>query len=182
MDELNNDVIVENIIDEPTEEEMLKTALSEVDVEKTKQLIQLFNVSESKKSMIRINKLNTLYDNITTQMLDRFAKYPNNFSNDDLVKYLKVTQDAIEKTTNLMNKSNETPAIQLQQNNQVNITVNNGEGQGLNRESRDRILDVVKSILKQNQITSSVKQEDNQSEDDDDVLSEDLYRIDEDNE
>ncbi len=175
MEEPISNVIVEDL----SEDKLLADTLSEVDVDKTRQLVNLFNANESKKSMVRLNKLNTLYDNITTQMIKRFDNVPDNFSNDDLVKFLKVTQDAIEKTTNLMNKVNDAPEIQLQQNNQVNITVNNNGGQeGLDRASRDRILDVVKNILKQNQLQTVPKSDD--EEIDDDVLSEDLYRIEED--
>lgn len=113
--------------------------------DETKNIINLFNANEAKRNMLRINKLGKLYDSITDQMVERIEKRPDNFSNDDLVKYAKVTQDALKQSSEIINKVKEEPLIAVQQNtvNVVNVEDNNR----LTKESRDRITGAVKSIL-----------------------------------
>ena len=64
---------------------------------------------------------------------------PDNFSNDDLLKYYKTIQDTIAKTDTTVDKM-EAPAIQVNQ--QINVGTNE-----FDRESRKRILDTVQQIL-----------------------------------
>ena len=117
--------------------------LDETDVDKLKDLTALFNLSTQKRNVARVLKMTDLLDRVTDQMLTRFERTPDNFSNEDLIKFMQVTENSIEKANKSISQVDETPAIQLQQNNQVNINI----GDSLNRESRQRVTDVVQSIL-----------------------------------
>ena len=91
-------------------------------------------------------KLNGLLDTVSDKIIDRFDKYPDNFSNDDLIKYLQVTQTAIEKANKNLSLVDETPIIQVNHNNQLNVNIS----ETLDRDSRERVLSFVKSVLQQN--------------------------------
>ena len=56
---------------------------------------------------------------------------------------MQVTENSIEKANKNLSQVEQAPAIQYQQNNQVNINI----GDGLNRESRQKVTDAVQSIL-----------------------------------
>ena len=113
------------------------------DLDELKDLTALFNINNQKRNALRILKMNNLLDDVTDNIIQRFEKNPHNFSNDDLLKYLQVTENAIDRATKNLNMVEETPAIQMMQNNQVNININDG----FDRESRLRVTDTVKQIL-----------------------------------
>lgn len=114
------------------------------DIDKVKDLTNLFNLNIQKRNVMRVVKMNELLDNVTDKIAERFEKTPDNFTNDDLLKYVQVTENSIEKANKNLNLVEETPAIQLQQNNQVNINI----GTSLDRESRVKVTDAVQAILK----------------------------------
>lgn len=129
--EKNTDVLVNNII-------------KENDVDSLKNLVHLFNITAVKKDVIRNRKLDSLLDNIGDQMLTRFKNHPDEFSNDELLNYMEVTQKAMDRATQNISKVDDAPLIQLnQQNNAVNININNG----LDREAKNRVVEAVKAIL-----------------------------------
>ena len=68
---------------------LMKDILKEQDPSKTKDLVDLFNWHMSKKNVLRIQKLNNLYDSITDQMIERVDKRADQFSNSDLLDYVK---------------------------------------------------------------------------------------------
>lgn len=117
--------------------------IEEDDIDKLKDLTTLFNVNTQKRNVLRIMKMNELLDKVTDKVMERFEKTPHNFTNDDLLKYMQATENSIEKANKNLNMVEDTPAIQLTQNNQVNINVENN----LDRESREKVLDAVKAIL-----------------------------------
>ena len=118
--------------------------MDETDVEKVKDLTNLFNLNAQKRNVARVLKMTNLLDQVTDQVLTRFERTPDNFSNEDLIKFMQVTENSIEKANKALGQVEETPAIQLQQNNQVNINI----GDSLNRESRQRVTDAVQALLK----------------------------------
>jgi anti-sigma28 factor (negative regulator of flagellin synthesis) len=117
--------------------------LDESDVDKVKELTALFNLHAKKRNVVRILKLNHLMDNVTDKMIERFEKTPDNFSNEDLLKFLQVTENSIDKASKSLELVDQVPAIQLQQNNQVNINV----GPTFDRQSRQKITDKVAELL-----------------------------------
>ena len=124
--------------------EIAQKILDEQDVDKVKDLTTIFNLNAQKRNVMRVIKMNDLLDKVTDKVMERFEKTPDNFSNDDLLRYMQVTETAIDRANKQLNLVDETPPIQLQQNNQINVSIVDS----LDRDARERVADVVKSILK----------------------------------
>lgn len=131
--------------------EIAQKILDAETVEETKDLTALFNLNSQKRNVLRVLKMNNLLDKVTDQIIERFEKNPNLFTNEDLLKYMQVTENAIDRANKNLNMIEETPPIQLLQQNQVNININ----QGLNRESRQRVIETVQAILNSSQNNSA---------------------------
>jgi hypothetical protein len=126
---------------------IIEKLISETDEQKAKDLTQLFNANQNKKTMVRVNKLSDLLDTITEQALTRFTARPDEISNKELFDGLKVVQDLIERGQKQVSGTNEalTPLIQVnQQTNEVNI---GNSPSNLNRESRERVKSAVLGLL-----------------------------------
>ena len=126
--------------------ELTQQLLDCKDLDKVKELTALFNLNAQKKSAVRILKMNNLLDKITNEIIERFDNRSQTFTNDDLLKYMQAVENSIDKSSKTLGMVEDTPAIQYQQNNQVNIQVNEP---GLNRDSRQKVLDAVNQILQQ---------------------------------
>lgn len=123
---------------------LIAKIISETDEAKTRDLTQLFNVNQNKKTVVRINKLSDLLDAITDQALTRFTKRPDEISNKELFDGLKIVQDLIERGQKQVSGVSEMPLIQVnQQTNEVNL----GSPSSLNRESRERVKSAVLNLL-----------------------------------
>lgn len=116
--------------------------LEEDDPEELQELIDMFNLNMKKKDIIRSAKLSEVQDKIVDQMSKRIENRPDEFSNADLLNYHKVVQDTISKADNTL-ESVKVPSIQVNQ--QINL--NNSETDSFDKESRQRILDAVNSVL-----------------------------------
>ena len=135
-EELNLSPVSESLqqLDE-TVTDIVSQVVKEDDVDKTKDLISLFNWNMTKKNVVRVQKLNSLFDNVTEQMIRRFELKPDQFSNDDLLNYMKTIQGVIT-TSNKSMEEIETPAPSIVQNNtQINVNIENT----LSRESRESL-------------------------------------------
>lgn len=137
-------------------EETAQSILDENDLDKVKDLTHLFNLNQAKKNVVRIMKLNGLMDTVADKIIERFEKYPDNFSNAELLSYLQVTQNTIEKASKSLELIDETPTIQFNNNTQVNVSIIDS----LDRESKARVADVIRSILN----NKNVNIEDNKNE------------------
>lgn len=126
-------------------------------IEDTKNLVALFNLNNQKRNVIRISKMTNLLDTITDQIINRFEKYPNNFSNEDLLKYMQATEASLEKANKNLNQVEDAPSIQLLQNNELNISINNSKEDVLNNESRLKVLETVKSFLSNLNTTDAIE-------------------------
>lgn len=130
--------------------ELINQIIAESDIEKTKDLTYLFNVNQNKKTMVRMDKLSGLQDNLVDQFVKRIAERPDEISNKELMDGLKLVQDIIERGQKQVAGVTETPLIQInQQTNSVNIGENSSNN--LNRESREKVKNAVLSLL--NKIT-----------------------------
>lgn len=142
--------------------------LDEKDIDRVKDLTNLFNLNSQKRNVMRVIKMNELLDKVTDQVIERFERKPDNFSNEDLIKYMQVTENAIDKANKQLNLVEETPPIQvMQQNNQVNINI----GQELDRESRAKVFDAVRGFLAKAQNTNDLAQFKLKEEDVEDEIS-----------
>ena len=124
---------------------LIEQIIAATDEQKTKDLTQLFNANQNKKTMVRVNKLSNLLDTITDQALARFTQRPDEISNKELFDGLKIVQDLIERGQKQVSNAGEMPLIQInQQNNEVNL---GGAGSNLNRDSRERVKSAVMNLL-----------------------------------
>lgn len=122
-------------------EELVTQIVDENDLDKLKNITQLFNVNQAKKNALRIIKLNSLLDSVSDQMMERFEKRAGEFTNKDLLDYMTVVQNAIDRANKSLNLIDETPAISI--NNNVNISVEDS----FDRQSRAKITEAVQAIL-----------------------------------
>ena len=102
-------------------EEMINSIMMEDDIDDLKDIVRLFNLNMKKRDLIRTSKLSEVQDKVVEQIAARVEDRPDNFSNDDLLKYYKTIQDTIAKTDTSLDKM-ETPAIQVNQ--QINVGTN----------------------------------------------------------
>ena len=124
---------------------LISQIIAETDEQKTRDLTQLFNANQNKKTMVRVNKLSDLLDTITDQALARFTTRPDEISNKELFDGLKVVQDLIERGQKQVSGAGEMPLIQVnQQNNEVTI---GGSPSTLSRDSRERVKSAVLGLL-----------------------------------
>lgn len=124
---------------------LINQIIAEKDLEKTKDLTHLFNINQNKKTMIRIDKLSGLQDDLVEQFVRRIAERPDEISNKELMDGIKIVQDIIERGQKQVEGVQQTPFIQFnQQNNSVNI----GDGTPqLSKESRDKVKNAVLNLL-----------------------------------
>ena len=121
--------------------------LEEKDPDKAKQLISMFNWNLSKKNTSRILKLNGLYDDVTDQMVTRFRTRSDQFTNSDLLDYMKAVQGAIDTSTKNLLQVDEPPTIVQQNNTNINVNVVDS----FDRDAKARILAAVQATLQQAQ-------------------------------
>lgn len=125
-------------------ENLTKQILSETDENKSKDLIHLFNLNQSKKNVLRSNKYSDILELVIKQMIERITKTPDNFSNDDLLKFFTAVNSALSKTSDTISQIDEMPAIQIN-NTQINVQSEDK----LSREEKERTIDAVKALLAQ---------------------------------
>lgn len=140
---------------ELTVKELAVKIQEESDSSKSKELIDLFNWNLSKKQISRVAKLDELFDDVTDQMILRFKSKPDQFSNDDLLNYMKTVQGAMENTSKHIDDIPEAPKI-IQNNTQINI---NGV-EKFDKESRARILAAIQATLAAAQTPELIDYED----------------------
>ena len=125
-------------------EKIVADILAQEDPDKMKQLIGYFNMAQSKKDVLRTLSYNQLLDAVTDQMNERVTKRADQFSNKDLLDYMNTMNSSLDRARKQINSVDDTPVITF---NQQNNTVIVGEDT-LDRESKRRVADAVKSILK----------------------------------
>ena len=136
---------------------LLNKIIAENDVEKTKDLTYLFNANQNKKTMVRMDKLNTLQDNLVAQFAKRIAERPDEIATQELMQALKIVQDILERGQKQVAGTEQKPLIQV--NNQTN-TVNVGDSavDNLSRESKEKVKRYIASVL------NNIKQDENQDD------------------
>lgn len=114
--------------------------LTEENMDDLNDIVNLFNLSLKKRNLIRSSKLSEVQDKVVEQIATRVSESPNEFSNEDLLKYYKTIQDTLSRTDTHF-EDLKVPTIQLNQ--QINITKN----EEFDRDSRKKIVDTVNQIL-----------------------------------
>ena len=124
-------------------QEIANQILETEDIEQVKDLAHLFNLNAQKRNVLRIMKMNGLLDNVTDEIITRFENTPQNFTNEELLRYMQVTEAAIDRANKNLGLVDDTPVITYNQNNQVNISISDEIG----TEGRQRVTEVIQSIL-----------------------------------
>lgn len=121
-------------------------AVETTNTTKTKDLTYLFNQNQNKKTMVRLDSLSSLQDQLVGLLSKRVTERPDEISNQEVMQALKIVQDIMDRSTKNITGANE-PAPLIQINSQDN-SVNMGEGiNGASRESKNRVRNAVMSLL-----------------------------------
>ncbi len=128
------------------EEEIVKDIIKAETKEQLVAQFDLFNMNQSKKNALRVIKLNTLLDKVEDQAIVRMTKRPDMISNRELLDYMNVVSNQIDRAQKQIDTLKDQPAISLKQENktQVNITV----GQ-VDHEGKERVIDAISALIKQ---------------------------------
>lgn len=137
--------------------EIIGKIVAEQDMDKQKDLTALFNANQNKKTVMRMDRLGGLIDTLIDQASRRFQEKPDEMSNQDLLNGLKITQDLIEKSRQQINAVNDEPVPLIQINQPDNsVHIDKDPISALNRDSREKVKDVVSQLLKSITNTNSV--------------------------
>ena len=105
-----------------------------------------FNLNMAKKNAIRIAKLQNLLDSVNDQAIERFTKYPSEFSNKEVLDYMKAVQEQINSSQQALEEAGDKPMIQItDKHSEVNINVEN-PALGT-RESKERVINAVQALM-----------------------------------
>ena len=133
-------------------EQIIQKINSETNLENVKNMINIFNLNLTKKNMLRLIKEDALLDSIINQASERINKRPDELSHKDLLDYFNSIQAHMDKSQKNLESLDTVPMIQVNQNtNEVNI---NMAEHSLGRESREKIIEVINTILKQSTTTN----------------------------
>lgn len=119
----------------------IKPIESITDEKELNNIISVFNSSIQKKAIIRSAAYSDLLDKIVNQMNLRADRRIDEFSNKDLLDYLKVIEEASDK---INEPKNSIPVPTIQNNTQININ----SSDALSRESKENVINAIKEILK----------------------------------
>lgn len=142
--------------------ELAQSIIDEEDISKVKDMINLFNLTQTKKNVIRAMKLSGLYDSVSDKLIERLQKRPDEISYKELVDIFNATQKAIDSANKSLGLIEEMPTIQLNQQN-INISVDNKDE--LSRDSKIKVMEAVKAFLdsQKNENTLEIVEEDSET-------------------
>lgn len=118
--------------------------------EELQELEEVFSVAMTKNEIARMAKQDELLDLIIAQADERIRKRPGELPTKDLLDYMNVLQNNIDRShKNIKSPTEDGPVSQI--NNIRNEVTVNMTGDGLTRDSQNKVMDVVKAILQQAQ-------------------------------
>lgn len=123
--------------------------------EDLKEVAMLFNLNIAKKEMSRALQQDELLDIILNQARERLSKRPDEHSTKDLLDYYNAFQSNLDKSRNYIDKVEESPAIQINDN--KNITVN-VQTIGLGRDANEDVIDAVQKVVSGFKDTQSLQE------------------------
>ena len=144
--ELNKEQLPVEIDTLPLEEstkDIIEKIINEQDIEQVKDLSKMFNLNQVKKNLVRVVKLNNLLDKVQDQAIERFEKRPDEISNKELLDYMQIVQSSIEKSQKSIETLDTTPLVKIN-NQEINVNVE----ATLDKESKERVLEVVQKLIK----------------------------------
>lgn len=145
---------------EDIQERLIEDIINCKSQDELEKYLALFNFAQTKNNALRAIKYTKLREKLDDQILERVDQRPDQMSNRDLMDFVQLVTGQIEK-----NKEN--TGVDKVINKPV-ITVNKQEinlGSGLDRDSKEKVMDFVSKFLRQAQ--SSV---DEQPKENDEVI------------
>lgn len=137
--------------------EVLNNIVKAESVDELKSYTDMFNFNMAKKNAVRIARLQNLLDEVDEQAIKRFENSPGEFSNKEIIDYMKTVQEQINSSKLALDSAGEKPMIQINnQKNEVNINMENSALK--TRESKERVINAVQALLQQMSITPSVEE------------------------
>ena len=121
-------------------------------------LYDAFKINDTKKNVFIINKLNNLFDKITEEATARFEQRPGEMSNKEVIDYMNAVSNQIDRSKSTLSQIKDVNLTQV--NNTVNVNIDNKET-SLSRESREKVIDFIKDILKNSQEDSTISKDTN---------------------
>ena len=157
--------IVENnpITIKSSKESIVEKIFETDNVDELKDLTNLFGISLTKKEIARASTESDLLDRLLDIARERITSKGEYLSHEEILDYIKTFQGNVDKSKKTLNDELDRASVNVS-NNKTEVNINVNTGVELSRESRERVLDVVNAILKQNadkQTTYVVEEEDN---------------------
>lgn len=109
-------------------------------------LTYLFNVSLTKSEMARAGRQSDLLDKVLDVAAGRIEGKPDALTDKDLLGYMGAFQSGLDRSREAFGKDVQASPTILVNHSEVNVSVDKG---GLDRDSRERVMDAVKGILAQ---------------------------------
>lgn len=138
------------------EKPLIQSIIEENDEEKLKEMIQLFNNIQKKKSIIRISKFGELLDE-SGELLQFKLNSPEDLDINEISKIASIASRVLgdaDKTLNATNSQESPTPMKISQNN-TNVTIQLQDAEGynqtynLNRDSRFKVINLIKEFYKE---------------------------------
>ena len=118
--------------------ELINQIIAAEDPEQVKDLTYLFNINQNKKTIVRLDQLSSLQDQLVQIFSDRMSARPDEISNQELMTGMKVIEDMLSRGQNQVSAPQEAPLIQItKQTAAVNIGTESVAN--VNRASREKV-------------------------------------------
>lgn len=131
-----------------TKEEIVEKVQEAATGEELKELEELFSLSLTKSEIARLAKQDELLDLILKEAGNRIKKNPGNLSTKDLLDYMNALQGNLDKVRKSKNSDESQVGPITNVHNEVTV---NMTGDGLNRDSQNRVMDLVSDLIRQAQ-------------------------------
>lgn len=129
-------------------EELLVELSKTQDPQKNKDLTYLFQLNNSKKAMLRQNKINELMDNTVDKLTDRVENHSDEIPTDTLIKIATTAQGILDRNTLIATPNQEQNLIQINKHETtINVNQESSEDKKLTSQQRKNIDSVVSKIL-----------------------------------
>lgn len=129
-------------------EELLVELSKTQDPQKNKDLTYLFQLNNSKKAMLRQNKINELMDNTVDKLTDRVENHSDEIPTDTLIKIATTAQGILDRNTLIATPNQEQNLIQINKHETtINVNQESPEDKKLTSQQRKNIDSVVSKIL-----------------------------------
>ena len=129
-------------------EELLVELSKTQDPQKNKDLTYLFQLNNSKKAMLRQNKINELMDNTVDKLTDRVENHSDEIPTDTLIKIATTAQGILDRNTLIATPNQEQNLIQINKHETtINVNQEAPEDKKLTSQQRKNIDSVVSKIL-----------------------------------